>query len=253
MPRVTRAAVDDTATLLARAGSGDRAAIAGVFRDAYPPACRVARALAGEAAAADRVLDAVFRNALRVLPQWSGWVDPQNWFVHQAVLAARRVAAGRPPSGDDLLVTALPPADRTPANLAFARGIRRLPPQQVEAFLLHHGERLNARLLGVSMDCSTSAAETHLRAAEAAMRALAGDDWDRLTAALRQAFRNLSPAADDADRFVRLHVGAWAGRRLRRRAGRVVLFLILAVAGFLAWQSRERIRQMVSPAARQTP
>jgi DNA-directed RNA polymerase specialized sigma24 family protein len=230
--------------ILTQAQAGDRAAIEQVFRDVHPGLHRIARELTGEEERADRVVNAVFRNALRVLPQWSSWGDPETWFHHQAVQAARRASQGRPGSGDDLLVTALPSEQRSPAYVAFARGVRRLPPQHIEAFLLHHGERLNARLLGVAMDCSTTAAETHLAAADAVMRPLAGDELGKLMGLLNQACRSLSPDRAETERIVHLHVGAWAGRRRARRMGWLVAFVVIAGALLVAWQFRDAIRRM---------
>jgi DNA-directed RNA polymerase specialized sigma24 family protein len=239
------------ADTLRRAEAGNRASIERVLRTVYPSVHRVAHALAGDADGAAEVLRFVFANAMRVLPQWSARIDPETWFTHQAVQAVRRVCQGRPPSDRDLLVAALPldrrpPDPRSPAYAAFVRAVRRLPPQQAEAYVLHHGERLNARLLGVAMDCSTHAAETHLRAADAAVRPIAGDDLPRLTAGLHEACRNLTPAHADADQFVRDYVGRWAGARKRRRVGRLAVAL-LAVAAVAAagWHFRDAIGQML--------
>src|SRR3954467_3328147 len=98
--------------ILALAQFGDRAAIEEVFRDIHPSLHRISRELVGEEARADQIVNAVLRNALRALPQWSSWGDPETWFYHQAVQAARRVRHGRPEGSDDLLVTALPAEQR---------------------------------------------------------------------------------------------------------------------------------------------
>ena len=256
--RVYDPAVTTTATvsddIVQRAKSGDRRAIEAVFRDVYPVAHRVARAICGEPDRAGRVVDVTFRQALHILPRWSAGTDPANWFTHHVVQTSRQVrGGGRPASDVDLLVAAAPEPQRTPAYAAFVRGVRRLPPQQAEAFLLHHGERLNARLLGVAMDCSTQAAETHLRAADAAVRDLAGPAFDALAEQLRRAVVALSPTDDEADRFARTRVGAWAGRRLRRRFGRVLVTALLAGAAYVAWQNRDRIRDRFLPAANPAP
>lgn len=234
-------ATDET---VARARAGDRHAIEAVFRDAYPAVRRLSRALCGEPKGAERVTDVVFRQGLNVLPRWSVGTDPVNWFTHQVVQTSRRVrGGGRPASDADLLVAALPEPQRTPAYVALVRGVRRLPPQQAEAFLLHHGGRLNARLLGVAMDCSTQAAETHLRAADQTVRDLAGPAFGGSVELLRRAVVALSPTDDEADAFARARVGAWAGRRLRRRVGRLLVVVLLAVAAYVAWQFRDQVRQ----------
>jgi DNA-directed RNA polymerase specialized sigma24 family protein len=238
--------------VLTLAQSGNRAAIEEVFGGVHPALHRISRELTGEEERADQVVNNVFHNSLRVLPQWSSWGDPETWFYHQAVQAARRVSKGRPDSAEDLLVTALPADQRSPAYVAFVRGVRRLPPQQVEAFLLHHGERLNARLLGVAMDCSTTAAETHLKAADAALQPLAGDDWTALTTLLAKACRSLSPTKEEAEQVVRLHVGGWAGRRAKQRIRRLIVLAVVIVSLLVAWQFRETIKERLSPGTQRT-
>ena len=108
-----------------------------------------------------------------------------------------------------------------------------LPRQQTEAFLLHHGERLNERLLGVAMDCSTHAAATHLNAATDAMRRIGGDQFTGLTAAVERAYLALTPG----DAAVTTSVGrqvksALWRRRVRRLVRRVILLLVLGAIAY---------------------
>lgn len=234
---------------LALAQAGDRDAIRAVLVEVYPGTHRIAHALAGEESRASTVLNNVFRNAMRVLSQWNSWADPETWFFHQTVQAARRECQGRPASDEDLLLTALPIEQRTAPFAAFVRGIRRLPQQQIEAFILHYGQRLNERLIGVAMDCSTQAAQTHLRAAETAMRPLAGEDWEALTAMLFTACSRLSPSPQDTERMTQRYLGAWAGGRLRWHIGKFVLILLLAVALLLIWPLRGKIYDTMAPAS----
>ena len=110
----------------------------------------------------------MIRRSLRVLPKWRTGVVPENWFYHHTLLSARGFLARPPDPHQDLLVTAAPapkdPRDAAPPTgeialawvgpdeasyVAFVRALRNLPAQQAEAFILHHGERLNERLLGV--------------------------------------------------------------------------------------------------------
>jgi DNA-directed RNA polymerase specialized sigma24 family protein len=233
--------------LLSAAQSGDRESIREVLAEAHPGVHRIAHALAGEEERAAQVVDAVYRNALRSLPQWSSWGDPETWFFHQTVQAARRICQGRPASDEDLLYTAISIEQRTPAYLAFVRGIRRLPQQQIEAFILHHGDRQNERLIGVAMDCSTQAAQTHLKAADAAMQPLAGNDWAVLTAMLNQACRRMSPSLGETDRVVQRYLGAWSGKRTRRRLGKLILILVVAVALLLLWPLRGMLHDSPPP------
>ena len=90
-----------------------------------------------------------------------------------------------------------------PAYTAFVRAVRGLPQQQAEAYLLHHGERLNERLLGVAMDCSAAAAANHLQAATDALTAMSGGDLGRCTAILVKAYAALAPDPSEATVVVR--------------------------------------------------
>ena len=136
---------------------------------------------------------------------------------------------------NDLLIQTNP--QRSPQYVAFIRALRALPYQQVEAFILHHGESFNLRYLAVAMDCSTKAAEQHLSAATSALRAIAGDSFDALTLQLRRAYQKLSPAdrvqVPQVGKIVRLHV--WP-----RRLWRIIKFLVtiafVAAAGWFAWK-----------------
>ncbi|QOV88081.1 RNA polymerase sigma factor [Humisphaera borealis] len=230
---------------LERARSGNRRAIEAVFRQVHPGVCRLVRALCGDADFADRIVDISFRHALTVLPRWNEHVDPEHWFSHHALQTVRRVSPGRPDSADDLLVKAVASDQQTPAWAAFVRGIRRLPPQQAEAFILHHGQRMNSRLLGVSMDCSTTAAENHLRAADNAMRALAGEQFEPLTRVLRTAVVALGPSPDVTEQFVTARVGAWADRRSAVRIARLVFLTVVISLLALAWIYRADLLRLI--------
>jgi len=240
------AVTTDVDTLVARARTGDREAIAEVFADAHPAVRRAALALTGDEDVAGQVTADVFGHALNVLPRWSAAADPGNWFYHHTVLTARRLGGGRrPESASDPLVTALPAAARTPAFVAFARGVRRLPPQAAEAFLLHHGERLNARLLGVAMDCSAAAAETHLAAADDAMRQLAGPDFEKMTATLHKAIAGMAPPREESRRFAAAKARAFAAGRVGRGLRRlVVIAVVLAVVVAVAYVFRDPISKL---------
>src|SRR4051794_4055506 len=181
--------------LLRRAKDYDRRALEELLSDVYPVVYRMAHALTGRPGAGRQVVHDVIRRSLRVLPKWRTGVVPENWFYHHTLLSARQFLSRPPEPRQDLLVTAAPNASPdadagaapptgeialawvapTDASyVAFVRALRSLPPQQAEAFILHHGERLNERLLGVAMDCSLTAAATHLGAAKAALNAVSG-------------------------------------------------------------------------------
>lgn len=228
---------------LARAGN--RQAIEDVFRQTHPGVSRLARALCGDKDLADRIVDVSFRHALAVLPRWNPHMDPDHWFAHHTLQNVRRLCQDRPDSTDDLLVTALPIEQRSPDYVAFVRGMRRLPPQQAEALILHHGERLNERLVGVSMDCSMQAAANHLRAADAAMQALVGERFEPLARKLRTAVVALAPPASETDHFVTVRVNAWAARRAAARFGRLVILVIVVIALLVAWRFRGAFVSMI--------
>ena len=204
-----------------------RAAIRQVFEEVYPAVCRTAIALTGDQTDARQVIADVFRRAARVMPRWSDTLDPAHWFYHHTLITARRLSPGRPDSASDPLFTALPPAERDPAFAAFVRGVRRLPGQQAEAFVLHHGERLNVRLLGVVMDCSVAAAQTHLQAADAAMRAIAGEAFAAQAQSLHRAVIALTPSPEEARSFAASRA-ARGGATLAGRSLRWLLILLLA-------------------------
>ena len=197
----------------------------------YVPARRVAHALSGDDRVARAVAELLVRRSLRMLPKWRDPSTPANWFYHHAVLTTRGTNAPPPDPHADPLV-ALGPADN-PAYVAFVRALRLLPAQQREAFILHHGERLNARHLGVAMDCSTGAAEVHLRAATDALSAVSNARIDELSAALARAYANLQVAQPDPSPTINVHV-----RRVRRRVWARRIFralVLLAVLGGLSW------------------
>src|SRR5438132_874748 len=166
----------------ARAEPPKRESVETILAEAYPAVHRMAHGLTGEDAIAREVIDKVLARSLRLLPRWRAKVVPSNWFYHHTLLASRGAARTFADVRTDLLVTT---SNSTgPAYLAFIAAMRKLPPQQMEALILHHGERLNPRLLGVAMDCSTAAAANHLAAATASLAAIAGGGFDALTATL---------------------------------------------------------------------
>lgn len=216
----------------------DRRAVEAVLAESYPAVHRMAHGLTGRSAAAQRVIRLVFRRGLRVIPGWRKGIIPENWFSHHTLLTARDVAPQAPSPDLDLLLTMGPATD--PAYAAFVRALRALPRQQTEAFLLNHGEQFNERLLGVTMDCSTQAATTHLAAATEALRQMAGEQFLGLSSALERAYQALTPG----DAAVKTSVGrqvrsAFWARRLRRLVRRLLLLAILACLVYAAWRWRD--------------
>jgi DNA-directed RNA polymerase specialized sigma24 family protein len=235
-----------TTNTLAAARALKPAALEALLVAGYAPARRIAHALSGNEAVARGVADLCARRSFKLLPKWQDPSSPENWFYHHAVLTTR--ANVPPPPADPLLdpLVAHAPQPVDPAYVAFVRAIRNLPPQQREAFILHHGERLNARMLGVAMDCSTAAADTHLIAATQSLATVTGGPIEPLAAMLGRAYAGLQAAQPRPEASVRVHI-----RRVRRRLWlrRIVRFVIiagvLAGLGWLGWRYRAELMALV--------
>ena len=246
--------------VLERAQRGDRAACAALLAESYPSVVRMARALTGDSAEAERVVDFVLTHGARFLPSWQRGSTPQNWFYHHTLLAARDRAAGAPRLGSvqarsapgpraDLLVAEAQGAG--PEYVAFVRAIRQLPAQQCEAFILHQGERLDARLLGIAMDCSSAAAENHLNAASATLAAIAGSSLGSCRSALSRAYAALGPPAEAVGPAVTPYARSYTRPlRLRRLVRRVILVAVLIALGWAAWHWWQELWVWAGPWAR---
>lgn len=227
---------------MARARRADRAAVETILIDSYPAVHRMAHGLTGDARAGGIVARHVLRRAVTVMPRWRKGITPENWFYHHTLIVAREVAKTAAPAEHDLLITAGPVGH--PAYVAFVRALRGLPGQQMEAFLLNHGEKHNARLLGVAMDCSSDAAANHLAAATDALQTIAGDAFPALVAALEKTYATLAPP----ERAVRAAVTQQAGTalwriRVRRAFRRVLQLAILALIGWAVWRWHAQLLQ----------
>ena len=231
--------------VLERAQRGDRAACAALLAESYPAVVRMARALTGDAAEAERVVDFVLTRGAKFLPSWRRGSTPQNWFYHHTLLAARdRTPASAPQA--DLLVGEAQGAG--PDYLAFVRAVRGLPQQQCEAFILHRGERLSAKMLGVTMDCSSTAAENHLNAANATLAAIAGSSLGPCQSALSRAYAALGPPPESVGPAVTPHARTYTRPlRLRRLARRVIFTVVLIALAGAAWYWRMDLRTWVWP------
>ena len=241
-----------------RAKNYDRGALEELLADVYPAVYRMAHALTGRPGAGRQVTHDVIRRSLRVLPKWRTGVVPENWFYHHTLLSARGFTATPPEPRQDLLVTAakaqapapvvaaggeIPLAEVTPDDpsyVAFVRALRNLPVQQAEAFILHHGERLNERLLGVAMDCSVAAAATHFAAANEALNAVTGGRTELFAATMARAYRALTPPPSDIRPVARKYVARAIRPRVLRRIVRVLLLLALLAGAYYAWRERGR-------------
>lgn len=211
-----------------------------VLADAYPSVYRMAHALTGRTGGARRVLHEVLRRSLRVLPNWRAGSVPENWFYHHTLLSAREFSMPLPEPRADLLVAAAGDAAHDPFYIGFVKALRNLPRQQAEAFILFHGEKLNDRLLGVAMDCSTGAAHTHIVAAHAALKAASGAGMDVLAATLERAYHNLTPPRAAIAPIARKYVRQGLRPRRLRRLVRLVLVVAVLAALYFAWRERGR-------------
>lgn len=212
-----------------------------ILTDCYPAVHRIAHAVVGENAIAQRVVTEALRQGVRVIPTWRKGFIAENWFYHHTLLIAREAAPAPPAAERDLLAAAGPKDEAS--YVAFIRALRELPRQQMEAFILNHGEQFNPRLLGVAMDCSTGAATTHLTAATDALKTIGGEQFATLTAALGHAYKALTPPPTVVHGAVHRQVGAalWA-LRLRRLVRRLVLLAVLAIIAYAAWRWRDTLR-----------
>ena len=233
-----------TEDTLTRARKHDRRAMEAVLADAYPLVFRLAHGLTGRPGAARQVVHDVLRRSLRVMPKWRAGVTPENWFYHHTVITSRAAAAAPPEPHEDVLVrNAPPPAGQNPAYVAFVRALRQLPPQQAEAFILQHGEKLNTRLLGVAMDCSQDAAAKHLEAANSTLAEVAGGTAgvSAFAATVERAYGTAAPPQQAIQPAARKYVTRHLRPRRLKRVLVLLLIIALAAAGLYAWQYRDRL------------
>jgi DNA-directed RNA polymerase specialized sigma24 family protein len=211
--------------------SNDPRALAAVLAHHYPRNYRIAVALIGDRGIAHTVTRQVLLQGLRAHDQWETESDVQRWFAHHTVLLARQTLVGRipDPAADELLSLT---AD--PVFLTILRTIRFLPPQQREAFLLHHGEQFDLRQMATAMDCSSEAATNHLVAATQALRPIAADRLGDFTDQLPQLLQRVLPPpqriAVESQHMAKLYV--WP-RRLRRWISWPLMLSVLACLVYL--------------------
>ena len=203
--------------------------------DGLPTVWRTAVGLCGDEDRGRRVVREVMGQAQLAADSWDHEGAAERWFRHHTVLATRHEP--ETPPADDALV----PADADPPYRAFVAALRKRPRQQREAWLLHHGERLDDRQVGVAMDCSVQAARVHLRGCGEALAPLAGNDFPAMTRRVAEAYRALDPPENVA-------VPRRRRSQLRRRllaaglfAGWALLLLFLAAAVVAAFVVGPRV------------
>jgi DNA-directed RNA polymerase specialized sigma24 family protein len=219
------------ADLLTDARKFKRRAVEQLLAQHYPAVWRMAVGLTGREDVARGVVHFLYSRALRILPKWKIDSAPQQWFLHHTVLTARRTQKHQPRADEDALVGKQPDA----AYVAFVKALRSLPQQQKEAFILHYGEQLQARSLGIAMDCSTEAAQNHLKAAEEAIRPIGGDAYVPMVGKLREIYQATTPDESIILPRVRAEYSRFIlPRRIRRL---IVIIAAIAIAS-LVWKFR---------------
>jgi DNA-directed RNA polymerase specialized sigma24 family protein len=206
-------------------------AVADLLTTQYASVYRIAYALAGRWDVGRGIARFVLARSVRFMPKWEPEDDPANWYHRFTIMTSRRAAKHKAdPKKDVLVEQALEPDAE---YVAFVAALRHLEPQQREAFLLHHGERLNDRYAALAMDCSTEAAHNHLVVAERQLRLVAGPNMPPLTKKLADAYMHLTPSDDSVipavNRVVFRHVTV---RRLFRF---IMLIVKLAIVAALIW------------------
>jgi DNA-directed RNA polymerase specialized sigma24 family protein len=208
------------------------AAVNAILQANAPCVYRLAYALAGRWDVGRGVARFVLNRSIRLMPKWKPEDDPANWYHRYTIMVSRRGARHTivSPAKDVLVEQAVNTDTR---YIAFVSALRQLDTQQREAFLLNHCERLNARYSALAMDCSTEAADNHLRAADQALRLVAGEDFDALAKMMCDAYAHLTP--DPNDLLPTVNSMVFRGVRLRKWLRRVVLLIALAAFAALLW------------------
>jgi len=203
------------------------AAVADLLTSQYASVYRIAYALAGRWDVGRGIARFVMTRSVRFMPKWGPDDDPANWFHRFTIMTSRRPGPTHKkvdPKKDVLVEQALEPDAE---YVAFIAALRHLEPQQREAFLLHHGERLNDRYAALAMDCSTEAAHNHLVVADRQLRLVAGPSMNALTKKMADAYMHLTPADDSVIPAVNRVV--FRQVTVRRFFRLVMLFVKLAI------------------------
>lgn len=160
---------------------------------------RIALALCGNRPTAETVVEKVLRQSAAIFKRWKTDEEASRWFLHYTVLLSRNAKS---PTGEDLLLSAATDSE----SAETIKALRKLPMQQREAFLLHHGEALDLRQLATAMDCSSAAAANHLVGAAKSLEQLCPLGIGDFTTQLPGLLRQLLPPSDalnvDLDRIL---------------------------------------------------
>src|SRR6266571_5076786 len=210
--------------LFARAKKLEREALEKLVESVYPSICRIAYGLSGREDVGHGVVRFVINHSLQQLQQLRDAASAQRWFYHFTVLVSRRGRKHEPKAEQDTLVQNS--GEVSAAYVAFIRGLRALPFQQREAYLLTFGEQLLYRDVATGMDCSIAAVEVHLQVAQQTLRAMSGDGYEKMKERLVRAWGNLSPG----DEVIHPSVRGLIKRVLWPRRIKRILIIVVAVA-----------------------
>lgn len=189
--------------------------------------CRIAVALCGDPTVGMTVFKKVLTTSGVMIGRWTDESEAERWFLRYTVLCSRDYM----PLGAEH--DALFAAAGLPQWRALVVALRHLPGQQAEAFLLTYGERLELRQLATTMDCSSSAAKNHLKAATDSLQQISGGAFRDFAAALPGLLGQLAPPAATVEvetaRLVRR-------RRRKQLLQRLVLIpALIATLGGVGW------------------
>jgi DNA-directed RNA polymerase specialized sigma24 family protein len=220
--------------LVYEASQGSATALTTVLCACYPTMARIAVALSGDTGRGLGIVKNLVGQAMVAAPKWQDESAPDRWFMHHTILTLREHPAPAITT-DPLLQYA---AGKELPYTAFLRAIRKLPPQQIEAFVLSNGEGLDERKLAIAMDCSTTAARNHLSAANESLKLVTAAAFGDRMAEFKKAYENLTPDAGQVQMYISSRV---RGYTVARTTGRTLKWLVYAcvvgVIGFALWRA----------------
>jgi DNA-directed RNA polymerase specialized sigma24 family protein len=213
----------------------DRAALVKILAENYPLVHRMTCAMVGRERVARKLIRQIMTQSLRALANWRDDGAPDRWFPHHTIIEIRKEKAPIPKPADDLLIE---PEDRSKtAYVAFIRAMRSLPEQQREAFILHVGEQWEVRKLSIAMDCSMSAADTHLTAASSTLRKVCGAEYGLYVDRMMIIYHSLSPREDLSVPFTGKLARSYVWpRKLWRIINPILALSILAALIYYGWR-----------------
>jgi len=215
------------------ASQSDAAALTAVLCACYPTMARIAIAISGDTARGLLLVKDLVGKSLTAAPKWQDESAPGRWFMHHTILNIRQHPVVC--KTDPLLQYA---AGKELPYTAFLRALRKLPPQQIEAFILHHGEQLDERQLAVAMDCSTTAAANHLSVAEQTLKTVASEGFGERLEEFKKAYENLSPDADQVQQYISARVRNYiVPIKTVRWVKRIVVSAVIVAIGYGAWRA----------------